>query len=55
VARGRESGDQITSRLARESAAVPAGVDPIMIDNSGSIAIGVTAFVLALRAIAAQE
>ena len=55
VARGRESGDQITSRLARESAPVPPGVDPIMIDNSGSIAIGVTAFVMALRAIAAQE
>lgn len=55
IARGRESGDQITARLARESAPVPAGVNPIMIDNSGSIAIGVTAFVMALRAIAAQE
>lgn len=55
VARGRESGDQITSRLARESAPVPAGVEPVIVDNSGSIAIGVTAFVMALRAIAAQE
>ena len=55
VARGHESGDQVTARLARESAPVPAGVDPIMIDNSGSVAIGVTAFVMALRAIAAQE
>lgn len=55
IARGRESGDQITARLARETAAVPSGVDPIIIDNSGSIAIGVTAFVMALRAIAAQE
>lgn len=55
LARGRENGDQITSRLARESAPVPAGVEPVIIDNSGSIAIGVTAFVMALRALAAQE
>ena len=53
--RGRENADQITSRLARESAAVPAGIDPIIIDNSGPLAIGVTAFVMALRAIAAQD
>ena len=53
--RGRESGDQITARLARESAPVPAGVTPIIIDNSGPLAIGVTAFVMALRSIAAQE
>lgn len=55
VLRGRESADQITARLARESAPVPAGITPIIIDNSGSVAIGVTAFVMALRAIAAQE
>lgn len=53
--RGRESGDQITARLAREGAPVPAGVTPIIIDNSGLLAIGVTAFVMALRTIAAQE
>lgn len=53
--RGQESGDQITARLARETAAVPAGVDPIIIDNSGPVAIGVTALVMALRAIAAQD
>lgn len=53
--RGRESGDQITARLARESAPVPAGITPIIIDNSGPLAIGVTAFVMALRGIAAQE
>lgn len=53
--RGRESGDQITARLARESAPVPSGVDPVIIDNSGMLAIGVTAFVMALRSIAAQE
>jgi ribose 1,5-bisphosphokinase len=55
VARGRENGDQITARLAREGAPVPAGISPIIIDNSGSVAIGVTAFVMALRTIAAQE
>lgn len=53
--RGREGADQITARLARESAPVPAGIDPIIIDNSGMLAIGVTAFVMALRAIAANE
>ncbi len=55
MTRGRESPDQITSRLARESAPVPAGIHPIIIDNSGPVAIGVTAFVMALRAIAAQD
>lgn len=55
VARGRENSQQITARLARESAPVPPGIDPIIIDNSGPIAIGVTAFVMALRGIAAQE
>lgn len=53
--RGRESSEQITARLARESAPVPAGVNPVIIDNSGPVAIGVTAFVMALRGIAAQE
>jgi ribose 1,5-bisphosphokinase len=55
IRRGRESGDQITARLARESAPVPPGITPIIIDNSGLLAIGVTAFVMALRTIAAQE
>src|SRR5690606_24075451 len=55
VRRGRESADQITARLARESAPVPAGITPVIIDNSGSLAIGVTAFVMALRSVAAQE
>ena len=52
--RGRESRDQITARLARESAPVPAGIVPIVIDNSSSVARGVTAFVLALRRIAGE-
>ncbi|KKC37948.1 hypothetical protein WH87_09845 [Devosia epidermidihirudinis] len=55
ISRGRESADQVTARLARESGPVPAGISPVIIDNSGSLAIGVTAFVLALRAIAAVE
>ncbi len=55
VRRGRENPEQITSRLARESAPVPAGISPIIIDNSGPLAIGITAFVMALRGIAAQE
>jgi len=50
--RGRENRDQIAARLAREGAALPADVSPIVIDNSKSIAIGVTAFVMALRALA---
>jgi thymidine phosphorylase/ribose 1,5-bisphosphokinase len=55
IRRGRENADQITARLARESAPVPAGIAPIVIDNSGLLAIGVTAFVMALRIIAARE
>ena len=50
--RGRENQDQIVARLAREGAALPADVTPIVIDNSSSVAIGVTAFVMALRQIA---
>jgi len=50
--RGRESRDQIVARLAREGAALPADVTPVVIDNSSSIGIGVTAFVMALRRIA---
>jgi ribose 1,5-bisphosphokinase len=50
--RGRENPDQISSRLARESAPVPAGVTPVVIDNSGSVAIGIATFVMALRSIA---
>lgn len=53
--RGRETAEQVTARLARESAPVPAGIAPVIIDNSGPVAIGVTAFVMALRALAAAE
>ena len=52
--RGREDRDQIASRLAREGAALPADVSPLVIDNSNSVGIGVTAFVMALRALAEE-
>lgn len=52
VRRGRENRDQITARLAREGAALPAEVSPVVIDNSNSVGIGVTAFVMALRKLA---
>lgn len=51
---GKESRDQITARLAREGATLPADISPIVIDNSGSIGIGVTAFVMTLRALAEE-
>ena len=52
--RGREDRDQIAARLAREGVGLPAHVSPITIDNSNSIGIGVTAFVMALRALAEE-
>jgi len=52
--RGRENRDQIVARLAREGAALPADVSPIVIDNSSSLGIGVTAFVMTLRQIAEE-
>lgn len=52
--RGRENRDQIVARLAREGAALPDAVTPIVIDNSSSIGIGVTALVMALRQIAEE-
>jgi ribose 1,5-bisphosphokinase len=55
IQRGREAPEQITSRLARETPPVPAGISPIIIDNSGNLAIGITAFVLALRQIVNDE
>ena len=51
--RGRfDSQWQAAESVAREGAALPADVEPIVIDNSSSVGIGVTAFVMALRAIA---
>lgn len=50
--RGREGVDEIAARLGREGAPPPDGVQPVVIDNSGSPAAGVRSFVLALRRIA---
>jgi phosphonate metabolism protein PhnN/1,5-bisphosphokinase (PRPP-forming) len=50
--RGRESAEDVAARLAREGVALPDGVEPLVIDNSGPLTAGVTSFVLALRQIA---
>ena len=50
--RGRETEAEVASRLAREGAPVPEGIQPVVIDNSGALADGVTRFVEALRQIA---
>ena len=52
--RGRETAADVAQRLEREGAPVPAGIDPVVIDNSGSLPAGIAAFVGALRAIAAD-
>ena len=49
AARGRESAPEIAARLAREGAAVPEDVTPVVIDNSGPQEAGVGRFVAALR------
>ena len=50
--RGRESAEDVAARLAREGAPVPAGVEAVTVDNSGSLDDGVARFVGALKAIA---
>jgi phosphonate metabolism protein PhnN/1,5-bisphosphokinase (PRPP-forming) len=50
--RGRESADDVAARLAREGAPVPEGIEPVVIDNSGSLDEGVGKFVEALKSIA---
>lgn len=50
--RGRESQDEVASRLSREGAALPQGSEATVIENSGALADGVAAFVAALRRIA---
>lgn len=52
--RGRETAAEIAARLAREGAAIPAGVDAVAIDNSGTLAAGIATFVAALQRIAAS-
>lgn len=53
ASRGRETAEDVALRLAREGAPVPAGVSPIVIDNSESLAEGIAAFVGALQGLAA--
>ncbi|MGV3490350.1 MAG: phosphonate metabolism protein/1,5-bisphosphokinase (PRPP-forming) PhnN [Devosia sp.] len=50
--RGRETEAEVAARLKREGAPVPAGIEPVVIDNSGALADGVARFVDALRQIA---
>lgn len=50
--RGREDGAQIAERLARETAAVSAALDPTVIDNSSTPEIGVAALTTTLRQLA---
>jgi ribose 1,5-bisphosphokinase len=50
--RGRETAPDIAGRLAREGAAVPEGVKPVVVDNSGPLEVGLIAFVAALKALA---
>ena len=52
--RGRETQEEVAARLAREGAAVPASITPIVIDNSGTLADGIDSLVKALRQIAEQ-
>lgn len=52
AARGRETAQEISARLEREGATVPAGVMPIVIDNSGHIDDGLRRFLKALNDIA---
>lgn len=52
ASRGRENSDQIATRLAREAGPLPDGIEPILIDNSGTPAIGIARLVLALRTVA---
>lgn len=48
ASRGRESLEDISSRLAREAAPVPAGASAITIDNSGHLAESTSQFCAAL-------
>lgn len=50
--RGRETAADVAARLAREGAPIPAGVEAVTIDNSGSLEDGIAGFVGALRQIA---
>lgn len=50
VGRGRESAEDVTARLAREGAEIPAGIAPlVVVDNSGELDAGIAAFLAAIR------
>jgi ribose 1,5-bisphosphokinase len=51
--RGRETADEVAARLRREGAPIPAGVEAVAIDNSGSLEDGIATFVEALQRLAA--
>lgn len=50
--RGRETAAEVAARLAREGAPIPPNVDAVTIDNSGTLAAGITNFLTALKRIA---
>lgn len=50
--RGRETAEEVAARLIREGAPIPAGVEAVTIDNSGTLATGIANFVEALKRIA---
>lgn len=50
--RGRESQGDIDARLARAEPRLPAGLMPVVIDNSGPLETGVRRFLAALRQLA---
>lgn len=50
--RGRETADEVAARLQREGAPIPAGVDAVTINNSGTLAAGIANFIDALQRIA---
>lgn len=52
--RGRENPDQIAARLRREAAALPDGIEPMVIDNSGTQQQGIAAMLGMLRLFAGQ-
>ena len=49
AARGRESGEQVARRVARQAAPLPDGVACITVSNDSTLEVGVARFVAALR------
>lgn len=53
--RGRESATEVATRLRRGHASAPSALPTIRIDNSGDLAVGATAILVALLNVAANE